>query len=63
MYFNGGVYAARRFYFIGKHNTSVSYQDNAKHLREELVRQSIAHHCLQKFDNVIKKNDIHSFGM
>ena len=62
MFLGGSVYAARRFYFIGKSGATIPYDENAKHLRQELVRQCIAEQCLGKFNAGIVENSINTAG-
>ncbi|KAF8961420.1 kinase-like domain-containing protein [Flammula alnicola] len=58
-------YAGKRFYYIGNNTgrIGVSLEDNAKNLRDELVRQKVAQQALTRFDEQIKSNKINAYDI
>jgi len=56
------VYAAKRFYFIGKRDPGITNQENQKHLREEMFLATVARKCLERFTSLIIKLSINAFG-
>ncbi|KAF5319749.1 hypothetical protein D9619_008626 [Psilocybe cf. subviscida] len=56
---NEEMYAAKTFYNIGKGSQDViTDEENLQHLQDEILRQSLAAHCAEKFYDDCRKNHI-----
>jgi hypothetical protein len=55
-------YAAKQFFNVGHPGTSVTIDENKKHLRDELLRQQIAGKSIQKFSAIVTQRNVSAFG-
>ena len=64
LYHDDETYAAKRFFNIGDKDliNIIPHDDNLKHLKEELLRQTIVRICTEKFITTCRSHKIGVYG-